>query len=376
MTNLSKENQNLKIGVLGSGQLGQMMCLEALPLGYDFYCYSPDEDSPSEKAGARASIGFYEDLSSLKTFLSKIDVLSFEFENIPKSTLEYLESQTKQIQIFPPPRALVIAQDRYLEKTHFRKLGFRTADFFHLTKDTAKFEIAITFPWIIKTLRFGYDGKGQVKVKDENEYKNFLDKAFVSGNEEYLVEEVIPFQKEISIILTRFQNGEIVCYGAVENEHKNHILDLSIYPARIPASLNLEATEMASKLAETLGYVGTMGVEFFLNENHIYLNEFAPRPHNTGHFTQDCQSFSQFHLHVSAITGNFPPTDVRPRPTLMKNILGNEYKESLAIARSLLKDDRYQLHLYGKREAKIGRKMGHINFKGNLEEVNPLFHDL
>ncbi|TGM51571.1 5-(carboxyamino)imidazole ribonucleotide synthase [Leptospira vanthielii] len=376
MTNLSKENQNLKIGVLGSGQLGQMMCLEALPLGYDFYCYSPDEDSPSEKAGARASIGFYEDLSSLKTFLSKIDVLSFEFENIPKSTLEYLESQTKQIQIFPPPRALVIAQDRYLEKTHFRKLGFRTADFFHLTKDTAKFEIAITFPWIIKTLRFGYDGKGQLKVKDENEYKNFLDKAFVSGNEEYLVEEVIPFQKEISIILTRFQNGEIVCYGAVENEHKNHILDLSIYPARIPASLNLEATEMASKLAETLGYVGTMGVEFFLKENHIYLNEFAPRPHNTGHFTQDCQSFSQFHLHVSAITGNFPPTDVRPRPTLMKNILGNEYKESLAIARSLLKDDRYQLHLYGKREAKIGRKMGHINFKGNLEEVNPLFHDL
>lgn len=376
MTNLSKENQNLKIGVLGSGQLGQMMCLEALPLGYDFFCYSPDEDSPAEKAGARATVGSYEDLSKLKTFLSKIDVLSFEFENIPKSTLEYLEPQTKQIQIFPPPRALVIAQDRYLEKTHFRKLGFRTADFFHLTEDTAKFEIAIPFPWIIKTLRFGYDGKGQVKVKDENEYQNFLYKAFPSGKEEYLVEEVIPFQKEISIILTRFQNGEIVCYGAVENEHKNHILDLSIYPARIPAGLNLEATEMASKLAESLGYVGTMGVEFFLKENHIYLNEFAPRPHNTGHFTQDCQSFSQFHLHVAAITGNHPPTDVRPKPTLMKNILGNEYEESLSIARFLLKDDRYQLHLYGKREAKFGRKMGHMNFKGNLEEVNPLFHDL
>ncbi|EOQ95714.1 phosphoribosylaminoimidazole carboxylase, ATPase subunit [Leptospira wolbachii serovar Codice str. CDC] len=376
MTNSSKDNQNLKIGVLGSGQLGQMMCLEALPLGYDFFCYSPDKDSPSEKAGAVATVGFYEDLASLKIFLSKIDVLSFEFENIPKSTLEYLESQTKQIQIFPPPKALVIAQDRYLEKTHFRKLGFRTASFFHLTENTSKIEINIPYPWIIKTLRFGYDGKGQVKVNDVSEYKNFLDRAFASGNEEYLVEEVIPFQKEISIILTRFQNGEIVCYGAVENEHKNHILDLSIYPARIPTGLNLEATEMACKLAESLDYVGTMGVEFFLKENHIYLNEFAPRPHNTGHFTQDCQSFSQFHLHVSAISGNLPPTDVRPKPTLMKNILGNEYKESLVIARSLLKDDRYQLHLYGKKDAKIGRKMGHINFKGNLEEVNPRFHDL
>lgn len=266
MTNSSKDNQNLKIGVLGSGQLGQMMCLEALPLGYDFFCYSPDKDSPSEKAGAVATVGFYEDLASLKIFLSKIDVLSFEFENIPKSTLEYLESQTKQIQIFPPPKALVIAQDRYLEKTHFRKLGFRTASFFHLTENTSKIEINIPYPWIIKTLRFGYDGKGQVKVNDVSEYKNFLDRAFASGNEEYLVEEVIPFQKEISIILTRFQNGEIVCYGAVENEHKNHILDLSIYPARIPTGLNLEATEMACKLAESLDYVGTMGVEFFLKE--------------------------------------------------------------------------------------------------------------
>ncbi|MGE8719927.1 5-(carboxyamino)imidazole ribonucleotide synthase [Leptospira terpstrae] len=376
MTNSSKENQNLKIGVLGSGQLGQMMCLEALPLGYEFYCYSPDKNSPSEKAGAKATIGVYEDLTNLKTFLSKLDVLSFEFENIPKSTLEFLESQTKQIQIFPPPKALVIAQDRYLEKTHFRKLGFRTAEFFHLTKETVKFEIAIPYPWIIKTLRFGYDGKGQVKVQEKSQYEDFLEKAFPVGDEEYLIEEVIPFQKEISIILTRFQNGEIVCYGAVENEHKHHILDLSIYPARIPASLNVEAIEMASKLAESLDYVGTMGVEFFLKENHLYLNEFAPRPHNTGHFTQDCQSFSQFHLHVIAITGNLPPTDVRPKPTLMKNILGNDYQESLVLARSLLKDDRYQLHLYGKAEAKKGRKMGHMNFKGNLDEVNPLFHDL
>lgn len=366
----------MKIGVLGSGQLGQMMCLEALPLGYDFFCYSPDKESPCERVGALSTVASYESLTDLKEFLSHINVLSFEFENIPKSTLEFLESEAKRTLIFPPPKALMIAQDRYLEKYHFRKLGFRTAEFFHLTRESSNLEIKISFPWIIKTLRFGYDGKGQVKVQDLIQYKKFLETAFPSGNEEYLIEEVIPFQKEISIILTRFQNGEIVCYGAVENEHKNHILDLSIYPARIPTGLNLEAIQMASKLAESLGYIGTLGVEFFLKDNQLYLNEFAPRPHNTGHFTQDCQSFSQFHLHVSAITGNLPPTDVRPKPTLMKNILGNEYEESLRIVRTLLKDDRYQLHLYGKKDAKIGRKMGHLNFKGNLEEVNPLFHDL
>ncbi|PJZ82458.1 5-(carboxyamino)imidazole ribonucleotide synthase [Leptospira meyeri] len=366
----------MKIGVLGSGQLGQMMCLEALPLGYDFFCYSPDKESPSKRVGAEPTVASYDSLSDLKEFLAKVNVLSFEFENIPKSTLEFLESEAKQTPIYPPPRALIIAQDRFLEKTHFRKLGFRTADFFHLTKDSADQKIPIGFPWIIKTLRFGYDGKGQVKIQEESQFQKFLETAFRNQNEEYLIEEVISFQKEISIILTRFQNGEIVCYGAIENEHKDHILDLSIYPARVPAGLNLEAIEMASRLSESIGYIGTIGVEFFLKDNHLYLNEFAPRPHNTGHFTQDCQSFSQFHLHVSAITGNLPPTDVRPKPTLMKNILGNQYEESLGIARTLLKDDRYQLHLYGKKEAKIGRKMGHMNFKGNLEEVNPLFHDL
>lgn len=365
----------MKIGVLGSGQLGQMMCLEAIPLGYGFYSFSPDSNSPSEKVGAKVTIAPYESHKELKTFLDKVDVLSFEFENIPKTTLEYLGEQTV-VKVFPPPKALIIAQDRYLEKSHFRKLGFRTAEFFHLTKKTSQIEVAIEFPWIIKTLRFGYDGKGQVKIKNKSEYETFLTSAFPSEASEYLIEEVIPFQKEISIILTRFQNGDIVCYGAVENEHKDHILDLSIFPARIPVSLNLEAIEMASKLAESLHYVGTMGVEFFLKDNTLYLNEFAPRPHNTGHYTQDCQSFSQFYLHVQAITGKLPPTDVRPKPTLMKNILGNACEESLNNANELLKDDRYRLHLYAKEDAKPGRKMGHMNFKGNLEEVNPLFHEL
>ncbi|TGM80713.1 5-(carboxyamino)imidazole ribonucleotide synthase [Leptospira bouyouniensis] len=365
----------MKIGVLGSGQLGQMMCLEAVPLGYSFYCLSPDANSPSEKVGAKATVSSYDSHSELENFLNQIDVLSFEFENIPKPTLDFLKNQ-KSVTVFPPPQALIIAQDRFLEKTHFRKLGFRTAEFFHLTNDTSKLDISIEFPWIIKTLRFGYDGKGQVKVKSKLEYENFLTSGFQNEHSEYLIEEVIPFQKEISIILTRFQNGDIVCYGAVENEHKNHILDLSIFPARIPVGLNLEAIEMASKLAESFQYVGTLGVEFFIKDNQLYLNEFAPRPHNTGHFTQDCQSFSQFYLHVQAITGNTPPTDVRPKPTLMKNILGNSYTESLKLANELLKDDRYRLHLYAKEEAKPGRKMGHMNFKGTLEEVNPLFHEL
>ncbi|XDD48132.1 5-(carboxyamino)imidazole ribonucleotide synthase [Leptospira sp. WS39.C2] len=365
----------MKIGVLGSGQLGQMMCLEAIPMGHEFFCFSPDGNSPSGKVGAKETVFPYDSLKQLETWIQNLDVLSFEFENIPKPTLDFLKNQ-KSISIFPPPESLVIAQDRYLEKSYVRKLGFRTAEFFHLTKETSKFEVSISYPWIIKTLRFGYDGKGQVRVQNETEYQSFLQSAFQTEGSEYLIEEVISFQKEISIILTRFQNGDIVCYGAVENEHKHHILDLSIFPARIPIGLNLEAIELASKLAESLSYVGTIGVEFFIKENQLYLNEFAPRPHNTGHYTQDCQSFSQFYLHVQAITGNNPPSDVRPKPTLMKNILGNSYSESLNIAKELLRDDRYRLHLYAKEEAKPGRKMGHMNFKGTLEEVNSLFHDL
>ncbi|MDF3820082.1 ATP-grasp domain-containing protein [Leptospira sp. 96542] len=362
--------KQIQIGVMGSGQLGQMMCQEALPSGLSVHCYSPEAGSPAQKAGAIEWVGSYEDKIQLTKFLSSIGVLSFEFENIPPKTLDFLETWEGKIQIHPKPSILKIAQDRFLEKSHFKKLGFLTAGFYHLTKNSKSNQIPFGFPWIIKTLKFGYDGKGQTKVSSEGELQVFLNSAFPTGNEEYLIEEVVKFDLEISVVGTRFTTGEFISFGSVENIHKNHILDTSIFPARIPEAVNQKAWDMAKHLAEDLRYVGTLGVEFFVKGEVLYLNEFAPRPHNSGHFSQDCESFSQFHLHLMAITGENAPNKLFPKPTVMRNILGHDFLERMLKFKDYLKNDRYRLHLYGKETAKTARKMGHINFKGNFSEID------
>jgi 5-(carboxyamino)imidazole ribonucleotide synthase len=368
--------KQINLGVLGAGQLGQMMAEETLHHGISFQCYSPDLDSPIQKIGIPVTKGNYEDLNLLEEFLSNLDILTFEFENIPKNTLLFLEAWAKKtnLKIFPNPNALMIAQDRYLEKSHFQRMGLKTPSFHLLSKDHR--ECNIKFPWIIKTLRFGYDGKGQTKVKDSEDYAVFLKNAFNHGDEEYLIEEQIHFDLEVSVILTRFQDGSIQTYGTVENIHKNHILDLSIFPARITEILSFRTVQIAKELASSLDYVGTLGVEFFIKGEDIYLNEFAPRPHNSGHFSQDCGSISQFKLHIGAVTGLFNSQLSHMKPTVMKNILGDKYDESLNIVYELLKDDRYVLHLYGKSESRNGRKMGHLNFRGRFEEVSPLFSNI
>lgn len=364
--------KKLKVGVLGSGQLGQMMAEEALYHGIDFFCYSPDEHSPIEKIGVSVTKGAFSDLERLSDFLRGIDILTFEFENIPKTSLDFLIShQTKSnLKIYPSPHSLAIAQDRFLEKSHLKKLGLKTPNFSLLNKTNQ--ECNIPFPWIIKTLRFGYDGKGQTKVRSLEEFQIFLNSAFKNGDEEYLIEEQIHFDLEVSVILTRFVDGKIQSFGTIENIHKNHVLDVSIFPARIDGSLSDETVKIAESLADSLGYVGTMGVEFFIKDKEVYLNEFAPRPHNSGHFSQDCGSVSQFKLHIAAITDLFRPTVQHPKPTVMKNIMGDRFEENLDIVFELLRDDRYSLHLYGKEESRVGRKMGHLNFRGPIEEVSPI----
>lgn len=362
-----------RIGIFGSGQLGQMIAEEARRLGHHIYCYSPDANSPSSKVGVSEVVGSYEDLDKIFKFAETVDLITFEFENIPKLTLDFLDTHFST-KLFPNPQSLVIAQDRYLEKSRFRKLGFLTANFLLLNKDTKDTIEPFPFPWIIKTLRFGYDGKGQFKINSRSDYENFLKSAFADPNSEYLIEEVVSFQKEISVVLTRFHDGSIFSFGSIENIHKNHILDLSIYPAELPSEMGQKADDMARVLAEDLKYVGTMGVEFFLKDSVVYLNEFAPRPHNSGHFSQDCGSHSQFLLHTLAILGYSAPKFSKPNPTVMKNILGNDFKSSCDLATLLVAgDSRYKLHLYSKEEAKVNRKMGHINFMGKLTEVDPRF---
>ncbi|GBF49144.1 phosphoribosylaminoimidazole carboxylase, ATPase subunit [Leptospira ryugenii] len=365
-----------RIGVLGSGQLGQMMAEVTLRHEIPMVSYSPDIESPMSHLGVKVIEGEFDDTDRILQFLSQIDILTFEFENIPSRTLQFLnESQnTNSVLIYPPPNALLIAQDRLLEKNHFQSLGFKTPQYYHLT--SANRSPQIEFPLIVKTIRFGYDGKGQSQIKNENEWQSFLGFAFSNPESEYIVEEKIQFQKEASVILTRFVDGSIYDYGVVENQHKNHILDLSIFPADIDKTLAKKMQSIAHTLANSLEYIGTMGVEFFLTENEVYLNEFAPRPHNSGHFSQDCGSISQFKLHILAILGEKPKLPLHPNPTLMKNILGNDYEHSISIANKLLADERYELHLYGKKIAKQGRKMGHMNFKGKLDEVSELFFEL
>jgi len=365
--------KQVRVGVLGAGQLGQMMAEEAIHHGIEFSCYSPDLNSPIQKIGVSVTNGEFTDLNLLEKFLTGIEILTFEFENIPQVTLRFLSNYARKnsLKIYPDPNALIIAQDRFLEKTHFRNLNLNTPLFYHLTSSNQT--CSIEFPWIIKTLRFGYDGKGQTKIANQTEYNNFLASAFIKGEEEYLIEEQIHFDLEVSVILTRFVDGNIQTYGTVENIHKNHILDISIYPARIDESLSVKAVEIAHKLADSLDYVGTLGVEFFVKGEEIYLNEFAPRPHNSGHFSQDCGSVSQFKLHIAAVTNLFRPNIYHLKPTVMKNILGDNFSDTMEEVYELLKDDRYVLHLYGKNESRRGRKMGHLNFKGSIEEISNLF---
>ncbi len=365
-----------RIGIFGSGQLGQMIAEEARRLGHQIFCYSPDANSPAAKVGVSEVVGSYDNLQKISEFAQSVDIITFEFENIPKITLEFLNSNFS-VKVFPNPDALVIAQDRYLEKSKFRELGFLTANFFLLNKDTKENADPFPFPWIIKTLRFGYDGKGQFKINSRKDYEHFLEFAFTDSKSEYLIEEVVPFQKEISVVLTRFIDGSVSSFGAIENIHKNHILDLSIFPAEIPPEIATKANGMAKALAENLRYVGTMGVEFFIKDSVVYLNEFAPRPHNSGHFSQDCGSHSQFLLHTLAILGYSAPKIIYPNPTVMKNILGNDYNKSITLANILsASDSRYRLHLYSKEDAKPNRKMGHINFTGKIIDTDSRFLEI
>lgn len=371
--------RKIRLGILGSGQLGQMMAYEAFLHGISVSCYSPDYESPMKEIGVPITVGSFDDTEAILKFISNIDILTFEFENIPRSTLDFLDSllpsnvnkreTNDKFKIFPNPNSLRIAQDRFLEKNHFKSLGLKTPEFALLTKESSN--SLIPFPWIIKTLRFGYDGKGQHKISTDQEFKDFLKEAFPNGNEEYLIEQKINFDLEVSVILTRFQNGVIETYGAIENIHKNHILDISIFPARISDALQKKAIEIAKSLSDSLNYVGTIGVEFFIKDEEIFLNEYAPRPHNSGHFSQDSGNPSQFKMHIAAVTDLFRPSLERVSPTVMKNILGDSFEDSLNRVNKLLSDRRYNLHLYGKKESRNGRKMGHLNFSGSIDEIDP-----
>jgi 5-(carboxyamino)imidazole ribonucleotide synthase len=341
------------IGILGGGQLGQMLSMAASRLGFKTHIFEPSENPPASNVSSKFTRAEYDDYDALKQFASSVDVVTYEFENIPTAALDIIETQSE---IFPNREALKISQDRLIEKEFINKLGFKTASFCEVNSIEELIHAInqIGAPSILKTRRFGYDGKGQVKVqpssKPEEIWKNLGEKALI-------LEGFINFSSEFSVIGSRSKDGQISCFDPGENVHKDGILRTTTVPAHLTNQQKTEAVLITAKILETLKYVGVIGIEFFLEKNSLVINEFAPRVHNSGHWTQNGCTVDQFEQHIRAITGWKLGNAERHSDVIMENLIGDEiYKTN-----QLVEDGSIALHLYGKADVNPGRKMGHFN---------------
>ena len=341
------------IGILGGGQLGQMLSMAAARLGFKTHIFEPSENPPASNVSSKFTRAEYNDYDALKQFASSVDVVTYEFENIPTAALDIIETQSE---IFPNREALKISQDRLIEKEFINKLGFKTASFCEVNslEELIKGINQIGAPSILKTRRFGYDGKGQVKVqpssKPEEIWRNLGEKALI-------LEGFINFSSEFSVIGSRSKDGQISCFDPGENVHKDGILRTTTVPAHLTNQQKTEAVLITAKILETLKYVGVIGIEFFLEKNSLVINEFAPRVHNSGHWTQNGCTVDQFEQHIRAITGWKLGNAERHSDVIMENLIGDEiYKTN-----QLVEDGSIALHLYGKTDVNPGRKMGHFN---------------
>jgi len=348
-----------RIGILGGGQLGRMTALAAARLGYSCVVYSDVADAPAAQV-AMAMIEDYTDPDALDRFAAMVDVVTLEFENIPLETLDRLAAR---VPVRPGAAVLRIAQDRLLEKTFANEHGVRTAPFRPVddAADLADALADIGVPAVLKTRRFGYDGKGQAMVRDGDDPAA----AFAAiGGRPAILEGFVAFDREISVIGARTADGRSAVYPVVENSHENHILKRTVAPADIDAEAARLAQHVTLRLMEAMGVVGLLAVEMFVTaDGDILMNEVAPRPHNSGHWSQDGAETDQFEQLVRAVCG-LPLGSTRIRtPTVMENLLGDEVTRWPA----LLAEPGAKLHLYGKADVKPGRKMGHVNrLKGSI----------
>lgn len=356
MINLSNQTilPGSTIGIIGGGQLGRMMALAAKAQGFRIAVLEPTTDSPCGQVADIEVIGAYDDRQAISKLAEVSDVITYEFENIDADTLEWLCNQANVPQ---GPRLLTITQDRIKEKAAIQQAGVEVAPY-EVINNIEELLLKINtigYPAVLKTARGGYDGKGQLVIRDQQD----LSKGeLLLKHGACVLEKWIPFEKEISVIVTRKLDGETTFLPVAENIHKDNILDTTIVPARISEVLQSEAVQLANKLADSLQLVGTLAVEMFLTSNGtIYINELAPRPHNSGHFSIEACETSQFEQHIRAIC-NWPlgRTGLL-KPAVMVNLLG-EHLEQLYKEIPSLND--WKIHLYGKKEAKIKRKMGHV----------------
>ena len=349
---------NTTLGVLGGGQLGRMFTLAAYSMGYRVVVLDPDPHSPAGLIADQHIKANYHDHAALQMLGDECAAVTTEFENVPAESMEYLE---KFCAVRPNAEAVRIAQDRIREKTFVQDHGLATAAFAAIYED-ADIVTAIetlTAPLLMKTASLGYDGKGQVQVNTLAEARSAFEQL---GNAACVLEEIVDLEREISVILARSINGQTSVYPVGENRHVNGILDTTIVPATIDATLGEQAIDMATRLADTMDYCGILAVEFFCTrQGELLINELATRPHNSGHYTVDACTTSQFEQQVRMMCG-LPPADTQMlSPVVMTNLLGDIWKDGEPDWQQVLNEPQAHLHLYGKKEARPGRKMGHIN---------------
>ena len=341
------------VGILGGGQLGRMLAVAAARLGFKTHIFDPAPLPPAGDVAHAVTTAAYADKDALHAFAAAVDVITYEFENIPTLTLDALEHLAP---IRPGREALRVSQDRLVEKEFLRGLGLITAPFAD-TPDMPSLARALSTiraPAILKTRRFGYDGKGQARIEDAAGAANAFSEM---KDAPAILEGFVTFSHEVSVIAARGMDGSVACFDPGENVHRDGILHSTTIPARLSASQRTDAILIAANILNALDYVGVMGVELFVTPNGLVVNEIAPRVHNSGHWTQNGCAVDQFEQHIRAIAG-WPLGDgKRHSDVVMENLIGDDVDRLPDIATQ----PNAALHLYGKTEARAGRKMGHVN---------------
>ncbi|TFB14694.1 5-(carboxyamino)imidazole ribonucleotide synthase [Filobacillus milosensis] len=359
------------IGIIGGGQLGRMMAIAAKQMGYRIAVLDPTPDSPTGQLADVEIVAAYHDIEAAQRLLEVSDVITYEFESIDVGVCEYLVENG----YVPQGSELIrISQDRAFEKKAITDSGCNVVayDLIHNIEDLKRASEHIGFPCVLKTRRGGYDGKGQFIIREKSDLMNAVD---LIDHGPCILERFLPFEKELSVIVNRSVNGEMVSFPVSENIHVDHILLQSIVPARIVPLIAEKAKQMAEQLAESMELVGTLGVEMFLTDDgEIYINEVAPRPHNSGHYTLDACVTNQFEQHIRAITGMTLANPDQHSAVVMMNVLGEHLD---AVKMSIPNVPNAKLHLYGKQDAKPKRKMGHVNFigentKGIIQQIKDI----
>ncbi len=341
------------IGILGTGQLGRMLSLASAQLGFKTHIYGPEENTPASEVSWQTTTADYRDESSLARFAESVDVVTYEFENVPQETANFL---SQFVPVRPPVRALEVAQDRLTEKNFLKECGLSVADFQDIQtfKDLEEGHARFDGTGIIKTRRFGYDGKGQWRMTPDTDLHTLFTEL---DNRPAICEAFIPFDGEVSVVAARGLSGQSVTFDVADNIHENHILRHSFAPSGLADNLKQQAADMACRLLSELDYIGVLTLEIFVCQDKLLINEIAPRVHNSGHWTIDACATDQFEQHMRAVAGWPLGSTQRYYDAVMTNLLGEEINH----IDELSKDEMTKIHFYGKHEAKPGRKMGHVS---------------